>query len=193
MKTRGFTLIELLVVISIIGLLSSVVLAGLDHARAKSRDAKRALDMNEIVKALYLHASDNDGEYPKVTYSPGGGKHGGWEASDEDPANFIESLHKYFGGKTPVDPINRTTSGFNLFIPTGNFYYQYYRYGPNYSRCPDIKGRFAVIAVHEMETSAFKDKQVAICGNPELCSHPGGCEHGRNWNTEADYSVILIE
>jgi len=67
MKTnlvRGFTIIELLVVISIIGLLSSVVLAAMQEARAKARDAQRIQAMNELHKALFFYY-DANGEYPK--------------------------------------------------------------------------------------------------------------------------------
>lgn len=52
---RGFTLIELLVVIAIIGLLSSVVLASLNDARAKARDSKRISDMQQLQTALELY------------------------------------------------------------------------------------------------------------------------------------------
>ncbi len=67
--SRGFTLIELLVVIAIIGLLSSVVLASLNTARSKARDARRASDMNQIKIALELYRSTN-GLYPPTPVSP---------------------------------------------------------------------------------------------------------------------------
>jgi type II secretion system protein G len=56
--TRGFTLIELLVVIAIIGLLSSVVLASLNGARKKGRDARRLSDLKQLQTALELYYSD---------------------------------------------------------------------------------------------------------------------------------------
>lgn len=62
-KTNGFTLIELLVVIAIISILASVVLASLNTAREKSRDAKRISDVNQIRIALELYFDDNGG-YP---------------------------------------------------------------------------------------------------------------------------------
>ena len=54
-SARGFTLIELLVVIAIIGVLASVVLASLNSARRKSRDARRLTDIKQIGIALQLH------------------------------------------------------------------------------------------------------------------------------------------
>lgn len=60
---KGFTLIELLVVVAIIGLLSSVVLASLDKARAKARDAKRITDMKAMKLALELYYEDKK-SYP---------------------------------------------------------------------------------------------------------------------------------
>ena len=61
---KGFTLIELLVVISIIGLLSSVVLASLSTARASARDSERIAAVKQIQNALELYALDHGGDYP---------------------------------------------------------------------------------------------------------------------------------
>lgn len=61
--TRGFTLIELLVVIAIIGILSSIVLASLNSARKKGRDARRIADVKQLQLALELYY-DANGVYP---------------------------------------------------------------------------------------------------------------------------------
>ena len=57
-------MIELLVVIAIIGILASVVLASLNTARRKSRDARRLADIKQIQVALELYFDANDGQYP---------------------------------------------------------------------------------------------------------------------------------
>ncbi len=61
---RGFTLIELLVVIAIIGILSSVVLASLNTARRKSRDARRLSDIKQAQLALEMYFDSNGNKYP---------------------------------------------------------------------------------------------------------------------------------
>ncbi|OGG69803.1 hypothetical protein A3F27_00710 [Candidatus Kaiserbacteria bacterium RIFCSPHIGHO2_12_FULL_53_13] len=62
-RNKGFTLIELLVVIAIIGILSSVVLASLNSARQKGRDARRVSDVKQLQLALELYY-DATGGYP---------------------------------------------------------------------------------------------------------------------------------
>lgn len=83
-KNKGFTLIELLVVIAIIGILSSVVLASLNSARQKSRDAKRISDIKQIQVALELYF-DSNGRYPQ---------------------NIGEVVTAGFLPATPADPLN---------------------------------------------------------------------------------------
>lgn len=62
-------MIELLVVVAIIGLLSSVVLASLNSARAKTRNTKRRVDLEQVRTALELYANDHNGLYPQSTAS----------------------------------------------------------------------------------------------------------------------------
>jgi general secretion pathway protein G len=64
-KQKGFTLIELLVVIAIIAILSTVVMAGLNSARLKGRDAKRLSDIKQVQAALELYYDTNSG-YPSL-------------------------------------------------------------------------------------------------------------------------------
>lgn len=89
---RGFTLIELLVVIAIIGILSSIVLASLNSARKKGRDARRVSDIKQLQLALELYY-DSNGSYPDGVYAG---------LSDLTAGGFIASL--------PSDPNGGTTS-----------------------------------------------------------------------------------
>lgn len=60
---KGFTLVELMVVISLIGMMSTIVLASLSTARAKSRDTQRTLAIKQVQNALEIYFSTND-QYP---------------------------------------------------------------------------------------------------------------------------------
>jgi prepilin-type N-terminal cleavage/methylation domain-containing protein len=60
---QGFTLIELLVVIAIIGILSAVVLASLNSARAKGQDAAIKSNLNNMRAQAELFYDSNGSVY----------------------------------------------------------------------------------------------------------------------------------
>ncbi len=104
----GFTLIELLVVISIIGLLSSMVLASLNSTRIKARDGKRAQDLRTMQTVLELYRVSNNGNVP-LTAS--------WKCSDCSGSffdatffttNFVTPGHI---STWPTDPTAPTSRG----------------------------------------------------------------------------------
>jgi len=116
---KGFTLIELLVVIAIIGLLSSVVLASLNTARMKSRDARRLSDLSQISKALELYYDDNSTYAVSGAGWDGGGT--GWfnHASGRYTGSiggFLSNLG-YTGGEI-IDPSGNTTG--QAYMIVGN-------------------------------------------------------------------------
>lgn len=95
---RGFTLIELLVVIAIIGMLSSVILASLNSARTKARDASRQASMKSLQVALELYYSTNNA-YPIASFSS--------EPSDawgNNSGNWIPGLAPTYISALPRDP-----------------------------------------------------------------------------------------
>ena len=86
---KGFTLIELLVVISIIGILISLSLFGIQNSRKSARDAKRKSDLESIRSALEMYKADN-GKYPSTS--------SGMNASSLAISSYISSI--------PTDPIS---------------------------------------------------------------------------------------
>jgi prepilin-type N-terminal cleavage/methylation domain-containing protein len=64
--TKGFTLIELLVVIAIIGILSSVVLASLNSARAKGSDAAVKANLANIRAQAEIVYDNSSNSYDTV-------------------------------------------------------------------------------------------------------------------------------
>ncbi|OGG79429.1 hypothetical protein A3A39_00525 [Candidatus Kaiserbacteria bacterium RIFCSPLOWO2_01_FULL_54_13] len=101
-STRGFTLIELLVVIAIIGILSSVVLASLNSARKKGRDARRVADLKQLQLALELYYDAN----PTTGY----------------PA-AVSSLAPTYISVVPTDPSGGTNAYGYIQTGSGSGYY----------------------------------------------------------------------
>jgi prepilin-type N-terminal cleavage/methylation domain-containing protein len=112
-RNRGFTLIELLVVIAIIGMLSSVVLASLNGARQKGRDARRLADLKQLQVALELYYSQN-GSYPALT------------TVNTDQAGFATSLAGLISGGAisaiPADPLGGANEYYYKTTTGGTFY-----------------------------------------------------------------------
>lgn len=124
LKSKGFTLIELLVVISIIGLLSSVVLASLNTARVKARDARRKADLAQIRTALHLYY-DKNGHWIETGSGCGHSGNGtGYFNADSGDRSFYQTsiatclVNANFLPKEIADPSGD--------IVTGNVYMKYH-------------------------------------------------------------------
>ncbi len=68
--TKGFTLIELLVVIAIIGILSSIVLASLNSARAKGANTAVKANLHGLRSQADIIYDNNSQSYANVCTDP---------------------------------------------------------------------------------------------------------------------------
>lgn len=98
-KKFGFTLIELLVVIAIIGVLASIVLASLNSARRKSRDARRITDLKQIQLALELYFDAQSSAYPPGSLT-----------CDATTAFGLQALTPTYIPQVPRDPLGTATT-----------------------------------------------------------------------------------
>src|SRR5580693_2845978 len=98
-RSAGFTLIELLVVIAIIGLLASIILASLNTARAKGRDARRLSDVKQVQLALELYYDANS-SYPTDSAALSTTPTADWTGLSGLTPNYITTM--------PVDPTDST-------------------------------------------------------------------------------------
>jgi len=126
---RGFTLIELLVVIAVIGVLAAVILASLNDARAKARDAKRLADIKQFQNALELYRNDNNA-YPLINrFSYDTGSSAIW-------TNYWSPLLVTAGyiSNIMVDPINDGTTHYRFYssysgtLTCNGLFWQQYEY-----------------------------------------------------------------
>ncbi len=130
-KKHGFTLIELLVVIAIIGILSSVVLASLSTARAKSRDARRISDIGQIKMALEMYYdSTSTASYPLAAFG--------------SAAASLAVLSPTYLPKFPLDPTN-----------TGNYTYEYAASTSAYILTADLERFDNVALVSDADNAAW--------------------------------------
>lgn len=164
---RGFTIVELLIVIVVIGILASITIVAYNGIQQRARDAGRLQDAKSIEKALLIHLTQNGSLFGPTSTD------GSWETSFEDaPGQFMETLvTSGVLSKVPVDPQN-----------TGARHYRYYVYPAGTSGCDAARGQFAVFQIIDIESSPRPYAQ-----------SPGFACSGRDWSTEADYTVGIYQ
>jgi type II secretion system protein G len=154
---KGFTLIELLVVVAIIGLLASVVLASLNSARGKARDARRKEDIHQIQIALALYYSTN-GQYPGTSGLglPGTQPNSSWfNSADGSWTNFQTALAPYIA-TVPKDPIENNNAA--QWASTG-YHYSYYS-GVAQNGCATQQYYYLV---YQLENTSGPDNGFTLC------------------------------
>ncbi len=158
-RNKGFTLIELLVVVAIIALLASVVMASLNSARAKARDAQRLSDMNQIKIAFELFYSDH-GHYPSFTYK--NVSNSGEQIGDDNGP--IEIALAPYLTSIPKDPLHDGTNYFYAFDS------QHCIDPPSAGQCHTMTcsaGWAGVLAFNKAETTSFSFRKDTCSGGDQ--------------------------
>lgn len=142
MNKKGFTLIEILVVVSIIGVLMSLTLLGLQGSRQSSRDAKRKSDIELVRSGLELFKADCK-KYPSANIFASTRLTGDGSLTSCATTNIYIS-------QLPVEP----------FAPERA--YVYYSNGIIYELCTSLEGGSAGPVTCGTTTT---------CGGSNTCNH----------------------
>lgn len=151
-KQSGFTFIELLVVVSIIGILTAIIIANLQTARKKSRDASRVANALIIQESLERYFDANR-SYPTAL-------------SDLVP-NYLPVL--------PKDPLG--APGCSGLINCNYFYAYYPASSPTYYHLGITLEQFT-----ESETTLLKDDKDCKSINAVPYCGPVGVTYASGYN-----------
>jgi len=106
-------------------MLSSVILASLNDARAKARDTLRLQNIHQLETAFNMYANDNGGNFPTTGINAPAclGKASGvscWKSSGGLVGNdtINSAFSKYI--KIPQDPLSNRTSGGDSYLYLNN-------------------------------------------------------------------------
>lgn len=148
---KGFTLVELMVTVSIIAILSAIIYASFDQARAQARDKARMSSLKEVQLALEVYKAQN-GSYPLSGCSASGFAGPGPASSGFTACNnYIPGLVPDFIDKLPTDPRfeSESTRGYYYQSDGNSYKFMSYdvveaqtvtAYGEEFARCPGAGG-----------------------------------------------------
>ena len=179
-RKKGFTLIELIVAAAIIGILASIVMASLNEARKKARDAQRMSDLQQVQLALRQY-KDVHGRYPDY---PNGVRISYMQREDVNDPTQNGELLKFFS-KVLVDPFD-TAYPYSDLAPTdmrdGKSYM--YIYDSSY-KCLQDNVFHSILVALTMEVDTNANMQSVCAGDG------GGVFFGDQVST-FDLSRIII-